>query len=71
MANIPFIKFFEFFKVHILQNPCWKISTVESVFNKIAGTNSRAGTLLKRTLRQEGFLVDKSEHLELLQKGLT
>lgn len=71
VANIPFIKFFESFKVHILQNPSWKISTVESVFNKITGTNSRPGILLKRTLRQECFLVDQSEYLELLQKALT
>ena len=40
MAKISSIKFYKIYKRAILQNPCWKIFVVESVFDKIAGINS-------------------------------
>ena len=53
MAKIPFRKLFEFFKVNILQDPYWKISAVEYIFNKITEIHSRPATSLKRRLRQK------------------
>ena len=42
IALIPGRKFSEILKRGTLQNPCQKVSVVESVFNKIAGMDSRS-----------------------------
>ena len=61
IALIPGRKFSEILKRGTLQNPCQKVSVVESVFNKIAGMDSRDAFLLKRSFHQGCFPVDTSK----------
>ena len=48
--------YFPAFLRESVQNPCQKISVVESVFNKITGIDFRPATLLKRCFHQGRFL---------------
>ena len=52
-------KFSEILKRRILQNPCQKISVLESVCNKITGIDFRP--LLKRNFHQGGFPLHISQ----------
>ena len=48
-----------------------KDSFVESIFNKIAGTDPAPVPLLKRNFPQGGFLMNTSDFPLRLEKGLT
>ena len=48
-----------------------KDSFVESIFNKIAGTDPAPVPLLKRNFSQGGFLMNTSDFPLRLEKGLT
>ena len=47
------------------------VLVVDSVFNKIAGMDSRPAFLLKKSFDDGCFPVDTSEFSALLQSGLT
>ena len=68
MTEIFRRKYSEILKRAILQNPCWKISVIEFIFDKTAGLDS--ATLLKKNLHQEDFPLDTSLFPALLQKGI-
>ena len=52
-------------------NPCAKTSVLESVFNEIAGINSRLASLMKKSLHQKHLLLNILELSALLQEGVT
>ena len=57
-------------KKAILQVPYGKKSVVECTFHKITEINSRSARFPKnRNLHREGFPVNKTKFLVLLQKG--
>ena len=54
-----------------MKNPYAKISVLESVFNEIAGINSRLASLKKKNLHQRHLPLNILELSALLQEGVT
>ena len=54
-----------------MKNPCSKTSVLESVFNEIAGINSRLASLMKKSLDQKYLLLNILELSALLQEDVT
>ena len=61
MAVLRRTIFSKIFKRGILQNPCQKVSVVESAFEKITGIDFRPAALLKRSFHQVGFPLYTSQ----------
>ena len=54
-----------------MKNLYAKTSVLESVFNEIAGINSRLASLMKKSLDQKHLLLNILELSALLQEGVT
>ena len=70
-AKISRRKFPDNLKRVTMKNPCAKTSVLESVFNEIAGINSRLASLMKKSLDQKHLLLNILELSALLQEGVT
>ena len=54
-----------------MKNPYAKTSLFESVFNEIAGINSRLASLMKKSLHQKHLPLNILELSAFLQEGVT
>ena len=65
------IKFADILRRVTVKNPYGKISVLESVFNEIAGINSRLASLVKKSLHQRHLPLNILEISWLLQECFT
>ena len=70
-AKISRRKFPDNLKRVTMKNPYAKTSVLESIFNEIAGINSRLASLMKKSLDQKHLLLNILELSALLQEGVT
>ena len=70
-AKISPGKFSDNLKRVTVKNPYEKTSVLESLFNEIAGINSKLASLVKKSLHQRHLPVNILELSALLQEGLT